>query len=235
MFSNTFFSTVTAVLAYSSFAAAAPQVRSTNSTPEVSPTTKLRQADTSIDRYKLLPSDKDFVFNIKDIQTGFADAKSFPALTGTGTSLAVAEIPGCSMVMVHLHPRASEVFALLSGKVYTETIPEAGVNTEDGKPRVIRNELSPGDVTVFYQGAFHTQVNPDCEPASAVAAFASEDLGTTVIAPALFSLSDEVITRTFGQSIAGEDIDKVRHALPQGITIKVDECLAKCGKQKRQA
>lgn len=139
----------------------------------------------------------------------------------------------CNMVVVHLHPRGAELQAVISGRIYTEMVPESGVLDSNGKQRVIKNELGPGQLTVFYQGAYHTQVNPDCEPAVIATAFASEDMGATIIANSAFALENDIVSNMFGKAIAGEDIDKIRHALPQGITSKVDSCLAKCGKKKR--
>lgn len=138
------------------------------------------------------------------------------------------------MSFVHLHPRATELFAITSGRVLSEMVPEAGVLDSNGKQRVIRNELSQGMLTIYPAGSFHTQVNPDCEPAHFTAAFTSEDFGISLVADQTFAFSDDVIAATFGQSIAGEDIDKVRHAIPGNVLIKVEECLSKCGKQKRQ-
>ncbi|KAM0488735.1 hypothetical protein ACHAP7_000780 [Fusarium lateritium] len=231
---NSLLSATTAILACSSFATAAPQGKG-NSTPEVSLATKLRLADSSIDRYKLLPEDKDFLYSFNGTDKVFATSQSFPALTGTGVSMATAQLPGCSMVMIHAHPRASEFFTVFSGRVYTEAIPEGGVLDSEGKPRVIRNEIGAGEATIFYQGTLHYQVNPDCEPANALAAFSHEDAGALVVAPALFSANKDALGRTFGEAIDGEEIDKIRGSIPAGISVKIDECLAKCGKQKRQA
>lgn len=139
------------------------------------------------------------------------------------------------MSVVHIHPRAAELQAVISGRLYTEMVPESGVTDAEGNQRVIRNELGPKMMTVFYQGSFHTQMNPDCKPAVVVTTFSSEDMGASLIANNLFALKNETIANTFGQSIAGEDIDKVRDAIPKSITFKVEECLAKCGKQKRRA
>ena len=51
----------------------------------------------AVDRYQLLPNDEDFIFDFnKTDGTGFADAKTFPALVGTGASMAFAEVPGTS-------------------------------------------------------------------------------------------------------------------------------------------
>ncbi|KAM0352551.1 hypothetical protein ACHAPU_002221 [Fusarium lateritium] len=248
MFSNALLSATTAVLACSSFASAAPQSKSA---PEASLTTKLRLADRQVlhstltcwvltlhsyvDRYTLLPEDKDFLFDFNGTDGGIATSQSFPALTGTGISLAMAQLPGCSMIMIHAHPRAAELFSVISGRIYTEAIPESRVLDSEGKPRVIRNELTAGQATIFYQGTLHYQVNADCEPAGALAAFSGEDAGVLGIAPALFSADKDALLRSFGEAIDGEDIDKVRGAIPVGVSIKVDECLAKCGKQKRQA
>lgn len=112
-------------------------------------------------------------------------------------------------------------------------VPENGVLNADGTRRVIRTELTANMMTPFYQGSVHTQFNPDCEEATFVAAFASEDFGTGQIADETFALTDDFISMTFGQSIAGEDIDRVRKAIPQSIALGVEQCLQKCGKTKR--
>ncbi|KAF5566154.1 spherulin 1B precursor [Fusarium phyllophilum] len=231
MFSNAIISATAALLACSSFAAAAPQGKAS----EVRLTTKLRLADTFIDRYSLLPEDKDFLFNFNSTPSAIANSQSFPALTGSGLSLASAQIPGCSMIMLHTHPRASELFAVMSGRVYTEAVPEVGVLDAEGKPRVIRNEISAGQATIFYQGTKHYQVNPDCEAANAIAAFPSEDIGFAGVAPGLFAVKDNAVIRLLGEAVDGEDVEKIRASIPTDMGIKVDECLAKCGKQKRQA
>ncbi|KAJ5993576.1 hypothetical protein N7451_009300 [Penicillium sp. IBT 35674x] len=205
------------------------------SMPELSLTAQLQIADTAIDRYKLLSKDKDFVFDFTNSTTPFANRETFPALVGSGTSFSVGQLPACSMVYLHLHPRATELFVLNSGRVLTQMVPEAGVLDSEGKQRVINTELGPGKMTIFPAGSFHTQVNPDCEPANFTAAFSSEDFGFGLVAQETFSLSDDAIAATFGQSIAGEDIDKVRDAIPTDAVIKVEQCLTKCGKQKRHA
>lgn len=138
------------------------------------------------------------------------------------------------MTFVHLHPRATEVFAITSGRIHSEMVPEGGVVDSKGNQRVIRAEIGPGMLTIYPAGSFHTQVNPGCEAANFTAAFNSEDTGISLVADQTFSFSDDIIAATFGQSIAGEDIDKVRHAIPKDMLIMVEECLTKCGKQKRQ-
>ncbi|KAJ5620920.1 hypothetical protein N7510_004904 [Penicillium lagena] len=227
-------STLVVALALALPANAAPQHMSKRTT-ELSLTAQLQLADTAVDRYKLLSKDEDFVYDFtKNRDTPFANRKTFPALVGYGASMSIAQLPACSMAFLHLHPRATELFALNSGRVITEMVPEGMVLGSDGKQRVIRTELHPGMMTIFPAGSFHTQVNPDCEPANITAAFTAEDLGLSLVADETFSLPDDVIARTFGQSIAGEDIDRVRDAIPGYTLITVEECLTKCGIKKRQ-
>jgi len=98
---------------------------------------------------------------------------------------------------------------------------------------VITTTINPFQMTPFYQGSVHTQFNPDCTDAIFVAAFANEDFGTGQIADETFALSDDVIAATFGQSIAGEDVDTVRLAIPPSIALGVEQCLKTCGITKR--
>lgn len=206
----------------------------------------------AVQRYSLLPNDKNFTYSFEHSEALFANRQTFPALVGTGGSMAIAEFPrmqcachqltiiyvancppACSIGFLHLHPRAAELFVVVSGHVHTEMVPEAGVVDASGKQRVIRTELGPKQMTFFPMGSFHTQVNPECEPAMAVASFPSEDSGASAVVGQTFALSDNIIESAFGQSIQGQDIDKVRHALPQGMVTKVESCLAKCGLKKR--
>ncbi|KAJ5151466.1 spherulin [Penicillium canariense] len=213
---------------------AAPQQMFKRATTELSLTAQLQLVDTAVDRYLLLPKDEDFLFDFKHSEFPVANRKTFPALVGYGASMSISQLAACSMSFLHLHPRATELFALTSGRVHSEMVPEGSVLDSEGNQRIIRAELGPGMMTIFPAGSFHTQVNPDCEPANFTAAFTSEDFGFSLVADQTFSFSDDVIAATFGQTIAGEDIDKVRDAIPGTIAIKVEECLSKCGKQKRQ-
>ncbi|KAK1637654.1 RmlC-like cupin domain-containing protein [Colletotrichum phormii] len=222
-----------AVMALSSLAMAAPHRRDNESATGLSLTAQLQIADSGAARYRLLPKDEDFIYDFNKSQVALANRQTFPAVTGLGGSMAVASLPACAMSFLHLHPRASELLVVTSGRVITEMVPEAGVLDADGKQRVIRADLGPNQMTVFPQGSFHTQVNPECTPASAVVSFTSDEGGTAMVAAQLFALSDDVIETSFGSSIAGEDIDRVRQAIPKNLVLKVEECLKKCGLEKR--
>jgi hypothetical protein len=44
----------------------------------------------TLDKYKLLPNDEDFVFDFNKSEAAFANEQSFPALFGTDTAIGIA-------------------------------------------------------------------------------------------------------------------------------------------------
>lgn len=115
----------------------------------------------------------------------------------------------------------------------TEMVLENGVlDPVTGKRRVISNEVKVNQMTPFYMGSVHTQFNPDCTPATFVAAFNNEDFGAGQIADEFFAFSDDVIEAAFGQAVDGRNIDTLRGLIPVSIAKGVEECLLKCGIQK---
>ncbi|KAK3318665.1 RmlC-like cupin domain-containing protein [Apodospora peruviana] len=222
------------VLAYTSSVQAAPAPAPAAS--GLSLTQQLSIADTAVDRFALLPDNKQFVFDFNTKQNNpgkggelvAANRKTFPALVGSGAGMAVGRVNPCGMNTLHVHPRAAELQIVVKGRLVTEMVPENGVNDANGKRRVITNTVEAFQMTPFYQGSVHTQFNPDCEDAVFIAAFPSEDFGAGQIADETFAFSDDVIAATFGQTIAGADIDKVRKGIPASIANGVDECLKKC-------
>ncbi|OAA81699.1 cupin [Akanthomyces lecanii RCEF 1005] len=229
-------SIIAAALAMSSTAVSAP-TNQTNPSAELDKTTRLRMANSMAERYGILADDKDFVYNLgqNDFQS-IANRQTFPAMVGTGTSIAAARFPGCSISKLHIHPRAAEMLVLLSGRLVTETIPELGAVVDVNgtkQQRVIRNELAPGTLTVFDQGALHTQINPDCDDATALTVFSAEDGGFGFVADQAFALPDDVIATQLGDAISGADIDRIRKALPAGVAAQIDACVKKCKIPKR--
>ncbi|GKZ25970.1 hypothetical protein AbraIFM66951_002082 [Aspergillus brasiliensis] len=232
-FSFTLYFDIAIVLALALQATAVPHPIAKRSNSDLSLTAQLRLADTAVERYKLLPNDSDFVFYFTgNEELPVATSQNWPALVGVGAAISMSQLPACSMTFLHLHPRATELFALNSGHILSEMVPQGGVMNSNNTQRVIRTDLGPGQVTIYPAGSFHTQVNPDCEPANFTAAFTSDEFAVSLVAEQLFSFSDGIIARTFGQSISGEDIEKVRNAIPSDMAIKMDECLPKCGMQK---
>jgi oxalate decarboxylase/phosphoglucose isomerase-like protein (cupin superfamily) len=206
----------------------------------LSKTQQVFLADLASERYKLL-SDEDFVFDFNKAQENpgaggeliAANRKTMPALVGTGASMTLGRISACGINTFHTHPRSAELQLVISGKLITHMTPENGVTDNDGKRRVISATVLPNQMTVFPMGSVHTQFNDACEPASFIAAFASEDAGTGQIADQAFAFDSDLIGAVLGGEIAAEDIDAVRAAIPKSVAQGVDECIERCGITKR--
>ncbi|KAI8714911.1 Cupin type-1 domain-containing protein [Fusarium sp. LHS14.1] len=203
---------------------------------------QLMLADTAADRVDLL-HDAQFVFDFNKAldeaggggdggNIAAANRKTFPALIGTGAGMAVGRLGPCGLNTFHVHPRSAELQLVVEGRLVTEMVPENGVLDGDGNLRVIKNEIGPFEMTLFYQGSVHTQFNPDCTDAVFVASFASEDFGTGQVLDQTFAFEDDVVVAALGQAVAGKDVDAVREAIPTSIALGVDGCLQRCGIEK---
>lgn len=196
---------------------------------------QLELAGTAVDRLKLIPNDKDFVFDFNTttlagaITTGKgghtvkADRDTFPALIGNGGSMTLGFINPCGFNTPHVHPRAAEMNIVVQGRLL------GSVTAENGA-RHMQHELKKFSMTVFPQGALHTEWNPDCEPAVFVAAFPDEDPGVQQAAQTFFSLEDDVIRAALGGdgSVNGQDLDKFKGLIPANVALGVESCLKKC-------
>jgi len=204
-------------------------------------TQKIFLSDLASDRFKLLPKNEDFVFNFnqekgkggKGGDLFAANRKTFPALVGTGSGMAVGFLGPCGFNTPHVHPRAAELQIVVKGKLVTEMLPENGVFNGADKTtgrRVIRNELTQYQMQPFYQGSVHAQFNPTCEEAVFIASFNNEDFGTGQIADELFAMDDEIVAATFGQAIDGAEVAKFKKnkVIPESIALGVEQCLATC-------
>ncbi|KAH6718653.1 RmlC-like cupin domain-containing protein [Leptodontidium sp. MPI-SDFR-AT-0119] len=201
---------------------------------------KLTSAPSAVQRQSLL-SDADFVFDFlnpcdtegattsgKGGHTVRADRASFPALVSQGASITIGFLGPCGFNTPHVHPRAAELNLVVEGSLF------ASVTAENGA-RHMSHTLNKWQMTVFPAGAMHTEFNPECTPATFVAAFPNEDPGVGQIAQEYFSLENEIVKGSAGGelSIDGADIDKFRAAIPANVAAGVDSCLAKCGISKR--
>ncbi|KAG4435953.1 hypothetical protein IFR05_008573 [Cadophora sp. M221] len=210
-------------------------------------TSQLFIADTAADRFALLPKDDQFKFPFGDpAKKGkggdggdlvAANRKTFPALVGTGSGMAVGFLGACGFNTPHVHPRATELQIVTQGKLEVEMVPENGVfnipgDAKSGR-RVIKNTVNQFEMMPFYQGSVHTQFNPTCDDTVFVASFNSEDFGAGQVADELFTFSPNVITAAFGEAINGADVDAFKKAIPVSIAKGVEECLKKCNIAKR--
>jgi mannose-6-phosphate isomerase-like protein (cupin superfamily) len=153
------------------------------SLPDQSLFESLVLARSSVERNNLLSND-DLVFSFdtpcrnlpelgvatgKGGKTVRADHSTFPALVGQGGSITIGFLNPCGFNSPHVHPRAAELNLVVEGRLF------ASVTAENGATH--RNHtLNKFEMTVFPQGAIHTEFNPDCTPAVFVAAFPDEDV-----------------------------------------------------------
>ncbi|KAF3918040.1 Spherulin-1A [Orbilia brochopaga] len=196
-------------------------------------------APLQLDRYALL-KDEDFVFDFRNpegniqVATGnagrvvVANRKTFPALIGTGSGMAMGFLGPCGFNTPHTHPRATELNVPIVGALKSSLILENGV-------RVINSNISTFQMHVFPQGAIHQEFNPDCGETIFVAGFNNEDFGTSQVADNFFKLPSDVITAAVGGNIVvdGRDIEQFKTTIPRNVAIGVEECLTKCGLAKR--
>ncbi|KAK6333567.1 hypothetical protein TWF718_011375 [Orbilia javanica] len=200
---------------------------------------QLVTAPLQADRIALL-RDEDFVFDFRNpegrlnVATGnagrvvVANRKTFPALIGTGSGMAVGFLGPCGFNTPHTHPRGTELNIPVVGSLNTSVILENGV-------RVINSYITTFQMHVFPQGAIHQEFNPDCGETIFIAGFNSEDFGTSQVADNFFRLPSNVITAAVGGTIVvdGRDVDQFRNLIPANVAIGVEECLARCGLAKR--
>jgi len=174
-----------------------------------------------------LLADSDFVFDFMNgsrgnAQGGFAigaTSTNFPALlTGNG-AMTVGVLGPCGANSPHTHPRATEIqLVVQGGPIYTEMIMENGA-------RVVKNNVSLGEATVFPKGSTHFQQNMDCNTTVFVSSFDYYDPGTLSLAQTLFGLDQGVVDATLGE-IGVSVLDSIK--LPTNFIIGAQECLDRC-------
>ncbi|KAL9591026.1 MAG: hypothetical protein Q9179_007964 [Wetmoreana sp. 5 TL-2023] len=243
--------TATGAAASSSSVAANPTSSNTSGSATV-PSSAASPADTSLandpniigqlilaakapDRINLIPQDASFKFDFnnppdKSSTTGRgghtvrADRQSFPPLIGTGVSMTVGFLGPCGFNTPHTHPRSTEINIVVQGTLQTQFTLENGART-------VHNELGTHQMTIFPQGALHTEFNPNCDNAVFVAGFASEDPGVQQAAQTFFGFDEETVKAAVGNDFTfeGKDVQQFRSLIPANVALGVETCLKKCG------
>ncbi|XP_024540041.1 germin-like protein subfamily T member 1 [Selaginella moellendorffii] len=119
------------------------------------------------------------------------NVEQFPGLNTAGISLARGEMGPGAVNSPHVHPRSTEVFFLLEGKV------QAGFVSSNN---LFSRTLEKGNVFVFPRGLVHFQINlDDAHPAQFLAVFNSQNPGAERLGSTLFGsgISDEVLKKSF--------------------------------------
>ena len=174
-------------------------------------------------------TNRDFVFDLfKSTPTAtgaggngkLVDVTSLKPLQGLGVSSVIFEIEPCAINLPHVHPRATELFHVLQGSFTTAFL-------EENTGRVIENQLTVGQVTVFPQGLVHFEQNLGCRKAVFLSAFSSEDAGVVTLSTRLFDFNQQSLTSTFNQTDAV--INSLRESVRSNPAVGRGECLARCG------
>jgi hypothetical protein len=157
-----------------------------------------------------------------------ADRDTFPALIGSHASMTLGFLSPCGFNTPHVHPRAAELNIVVQGRLMSSVTAENGA-------RHMNHTMGLYQMTIFPQGAMHTEFNPDCTPAVFVAAFPDEDPGVQQAVQTFFGLEDEIIQAALGGdgSVNGMDLDSFKAVIPANVALGVESCLQKCGISKR--
>lgn len=228
-----------ALPAYRNDSTALPNIKGPNSNANNTELiSALILAPTAKDRIALIPNDADFVYDFNNPPAGTttmgkgghtvrADRNAFPALVGTGVGMTLGFLGPCGFNTPHTHPRSSEINVVVKGSLVAEFTLENGA-------RSISNRLATNQMTVFPQGALHTEFNPGCDDALFVAGFASEDPGVQQVAQTFFGLNDDIVEAALGQdAFDGADLEKFRSLIPANVAQGVEQCLSQCYISKR--
>lgn len=123
----------------------------------------------------------------------------------------------CGINLPHVHPRGTELFHSLQGTFLTGLI-------EENNGRVILNNVTAGEATVFEQGLVHFELNLSCEPARFLSAFSSDDPGVLTVTTRLFDAPNTVLAASF--NIDDQSIENIRSRI--AANIGYEECLKRC-------
>lgn len=200
-------------------------------------TAALKAADTAVQRNQILASkgNSSFMFDFAKpppaavISTPpgkliSANPATAPFLVGVDFSMAIVEVGPCGLVLPHLHPRNEEFILVTEGEFVTQFIAESGA-------ALVTNDLKKWGSTLFPRGSIHLEYNPTCQPSTFVASFNGADAGISFIAANFFSLEEQLVIADLGGEtiVSGKDLETIKHAIPAGIAVGVQECMTKCG------
>ncbi|KAJ7776383.1 RmlC-like cupin domain-containing protein [Mycena metata] len=201
------------------------------STPLSDLVSELRLDPTQVDRINTLSDDTEYVYDFFNPTTGIvtgaaghtvtATSGTFPAVIGNGVAMTIGFLGPCAMNSPHTHPRAAEINFSVNGTLRTGMLAENGA-------RFVVNQLPPGSMTIFPQGAIHFEQNIGCEPAMFVAAFNGEDPGVLQMAQRFFGLPVDIVQATLN-GLGIVEVEGLAQMIPDNIVAGTDECLARCG------
>ncbi|XP_021844733.1 putative germin-like protein 2-1 [Spinacia oleracea] len=131
--------------------------------------------------------------NAQGANATLVDITQFSGVNTQGVAMARVDFAPYGLNTPHMHPRGSEIFAVVEGTMY------AGFVTSNYK--LYDTILKKGDVIVFPQGLIHFQLNLGKTDALAYASFGSQNPGRVNVADSVFATTprilDDVLTKGF--------------------------------------
>ncbi|KAM7250249.1 hypothetical protein ACFE04_022132 [Oxalis oulophora] len=119
----------------------------------------------------------------------------FPGINGAGLAMSRVDYVRGGLNPPHLHPRASELFTVIEGKI------RVGFVTTNPNNTYYTKVLARGESFIFPHGLIHFQKNIGKGPAMAVAAFSSQNPGVVSVGNAVFDahpyIDPSVLAKSF--------------------------------------
>jgi len=154
-----------------------------------------------------------------------ANRKAFAALTGLDVAVAGLFYQPCGLNPPHAH-RATEVLT-----VATEGTLLAGFVFDNVFTTEISEEFSQFQSFVFPEGSMHWQLNQECHPVTAIAAFSNEDPGAITTANRFFqNTSEDIVLAALGfpEQITPDNFDAFKDNIPAPFVKGIQQCYKKC-------
>ncbi|KAK9748066.1 hypothetical protein RND81_02G033100 [Saponaria officinalis] len=146
--------------------------------------------------------------NIQGAKATLVDESLFPGLNTLGVSMARIDFAPYGLNTPHLHPLASEIFAVMEGTMY------AGIVDTDNT--LYDTVLNKGDMIVYPQGLVHFQLNIGENDALAIASFGGQNPQRINIPNSLFgttpSILGDVLTKAY--QVDSRVIEKLQAQFP---------------------
>ncbi|KAL4556362.1 hypothetical protein LXL04_039013 [Taraxacum kok-saghyz] len=150
------------------------------------------------------PRSTDNIYNATVTQV---TVRNVTGLNTMGLSMSRIDFAPGGLNPPHFHPRASEIFIVIEGKLDVAFI------TTDYK--LYSKSVKSGELFVFPRSLMHYQINNGKVPALALAVFNSQSPGIQRVATALFasspSVPNHVLAKTFGIEI--DEVKKIKSRL----------------------
>ncbi|XP_038684821.1 germin-like protein subfamily 3 member 4 [Tripterygium wilfordii] len=129
-------------------------------------------------------------------------AADFPGLNTLGLSIARTDLDVDGLILLHSHPRASEVLFVFKGVITAGFL--------DTQNQLFQRSLQEGDAFIFPHGLLHFCLNAGYEPAVIFSVLNSQNPGVVAIAGAMFEPEEDNVKKMIERikSLSASRIDR---------------------------